>query len=165
MARQTAQRSAQHGMARRWQARAWGVAAMVMLSAGCPSKDQAKPTILESAAQPNIIDVPVPRGFKLNERQSRHKLVAGRRDMKHLYEGKSATLLVRNFYAQNMPTFGWEPTDEKLLQNIYVLKYRKGEDRCEIRIEPKYATFGQSTQVWATIQSEHYAPPGGMTEP
>lgn len=138
---------------------------VLLVQTGCPSKDAAKPTILESRAQPYVVDVPVPRDFKLNERESTHNMVAGRRNVKHLYEGKSVTLLVRNYYAQNMPTYGWEATDEKLMRNIYVLRYRKGEEKCEIRIEPKYSTFGQSTQVWASIRSETYSPPGGGSEP
>jgi hypothetical protein len=122
---------------------------------GCPPKETGQPTILAARQQPFVVDIPVPLKFKLNERESTHTMVAGRRSIKHLYEGPDSTLLTRNFYVQNMPTNGWQIVNEHLLRNIYELKYRKGEERCEIRIEPKYSTFGESTQVWATIKSDH----------
>ena len=122
----------------------------------CSQKETGSPTMIEARQQPFVADVPVPQKFKLNERESTHKMIAGRRSIKHLYEGKPSTLLTRNFYVQNMPKHGWQLINEHLLRNIYELKYRKGEERCEIRIEPKYSSFGrESTQVWATIKSEN----------
>jgi hypothetical protein len=128
----------------------------LMAGASCTPKETGKPTILAARQQPFVVDIPVPQNFKLNERESTHTMLAGRRSVRHLYEGPDSTLLTRNFYAQHMPSNGWTLINERLLRNIYELKYRKGEELCEIRIEPKYSTFGgETTQVWATIKSDH----------
>ena len=123
------------------------------LMAGCP-KDNPNPTILETRHQPYVADVPVPAKFTLVESKSSNTYTAGRRTVKHLYEGYSEPITVRTFYMNYMPMSNWVITEDTLQDNVYHLKYRKAEERCEIRIEKSATGFRHATQIWATIRSD-----------
>jgi len=123
---------------------------------GCGDKNkvQDKPTIPSARAQPYIRDVPVPQKFERDERQSTYTSTAGRRAVRDFYVGKIGCLEVRNFYFQNMPLNDWELLDEKLTAGVYALNYKKGEQRCEVRIErmPGKGVFeSEKTQICVTI--------------
>jgi hypothetical protein len=131
----------------------WACLFLLGLLTGCP-KDNPNPTILESRRQPYVADIPVPRKFTLNERRSSNNYTEGRRSVKHLYEGSSSSLEVRNFYVHYMPTSGWQQFEDVLQDNVYRLRFRKAEERCEIRVERSPTAFGHTTQIWATVHSE-----------
>ncbi len=123
-------------------------------TAGC-KKEPSGPTILDRRAQSYIPDVPVPEKFERDERKSNYTVTAGSRVIHDVYLGGEAALAVRNFYQHHMPGYGWELLDEKLSNAVYNLTYRKGQERCEIRIErtPK-GSYGTRTQISVTIQSQ-----------
>jgi hypothetical protein len=125
-----------------------------LLAAGCPSKEPTTPTILEQRAQPFVQDVPVPKGFDLEPRKSDHRIVAGRRGVNHFYVGSASPLEVRNFYIHYMPMSQWQLLDEKLYAAVYLLKYKKNDEKCDVRIErvPSGA-FGKPTQIQVTVKS------------
>jgi hypothetical protein len=53
-----------------------------------------------------------------------------------------------------MPLAEWQLIDEKLTAGVYELKFRKNEEKCEIRIEKRPAGwFGRGTQVQASLKS------------
>jgi len=126
-----------------------------LLLPGCPSKEPSTPTILEQRAQPFVQDVPVPRGFELDARKSDHRIIAGRRSVNHIYRGSESPLTVRNFYVHYMPMSQWQLQDEKLYAAVYVLKFKKNDEKCDIRIErvPTGMFEGKPTQIQATIKS------------
>lgn len=126
----------------------------LFLLTGCPSKEPSTPTILEQRGQPFVQDVPVPRGFELDPRKSEHRIIAGRRSVNHMYRGSDAPMTVRNFYMQYMPMSQWQLQDEKLYAAVYVLKFKKNDEKCEIRIERvPSGMFGKPTQIQAIIKS------------
>lgn len=112
--------------------------------------------ILDARAQRYVEDIPVPKGFVLLERKSTHRSAAGRREVRHLYEGRADTIAVKSFYARQMPSAGWELLDDTLKEfGVHLINYKKGRERCEIRIERAPAAFfGEVTHVFASVTSE-----------
>lgn len=124
-----------------------------IVAAGCP-KEPTTPTILDARAQSFVQDIPVPRHFDLDGRNSDHKIVAGRRTVNHVYRGTDDSMTVRNFYMHFMPLSQWQLVDEKLHAGVYVLNFRKNDEKCEIRIERVPSSmFGKPTQVRASVKS------------
>ena len=129
------------------------LASVSLFVAGCP-KEPTTPTILDARAQSFVADVPVPKNFDLDGRNSEHKIVAGKRSVNHVYRGNDDPLIVRNFYAHYMPLSQWQLVDEKLLVGVYVLNFRKNDEKCEIRIERvPTGMFGKPTQIRAIVRS------------
>lgn len=130
---------------------AWlGVAAAI---GGC-AKDGATPSILEANAHPYVQDVPLPAGFKLDERHSEDRATEGHRAVKHVYQGRGHLQSVKAFYQHNMPLANWVARKHSLSKGVYLLEYQKGHEHCEIRIERMPSGFlGAVTQVRATIQA------------
>ncbi len=132
----------------------------MILVCGCHQGTGA-PTVLDCRAQPYVPDLPVPIKFERDERSSRYSYGAGFRTVKDIYEGKSDALAVRNFYSHYMPLADWELVDEALQNAVYQLNFRKGQERCEIRIERTPSGLrGTITRIQATIgQDSAGAPP------
>jgi hypothetical protein len=127
--------------------------AACLLSAGCP-KEPTTPTILDQRAQPYVQDIPVPKGFELDDRGSDHKYVAGRRSVNHVYRGSESALAVRNFYVHYMALAQWQLVNETLHAGVFALNFKKNDEKCEIRIEKVPSSMhGKPTQVRAVVRS------------
>lgn len=122
------------------------------LLSGC-AKEPVTPTILQASNAPFVQDLPVPVGFKLMERMSEDRSVPGKRSVKHVYQGKERPMAVNNFYRHYMPQANWELLEQRLDKGVYSLKYRKGPELCDLRIERMPSEPGSPTQVRAAIQS------------
>jgi len=81
-----------------------------------------------------VADFPIPAGFRVNEKNSRHRSYQGVRWVEHVYEGRQELQAVRNFYVTQMGHHEWKPTSDTLTEGGYVLKYKKGVEYCEVRI-------------------------------
>ena len=128
------------------------LALVVAVTGGC-GPETTEPTILQARAQPFVVDVPVPDHFDQDRRKSTHSFTAGRRQIKHHYLGSASPLSVSNFYQQKMPDHQWELLDRSLKNDIEVLNYRKGEEKCEVRIEElPGGLFGSKTRISILIQ-------------
>ena len=130
----------------------FAVATFCVLPLGGCSEKTTGPTILQERSQSYVSDLPVPANFEQDRRLSDHTIAPGTRTIKHVYKGSSSPLAVRNFYIHHMPASGWELGDEKLQNSVYLLNFRKGTERCEIRVERTPAgIFGAKTLIRATI--------------
>ena len=128
------------------------LALVVALTGGC-SPESREPTILQARAQSFVVDVPLPDKFDLDRRKSTHSLTAGRRKIKHHYLGSAGPLSVSNFYRQKMPDHQWELLDRSLKNGVEILNYRKGEEKCEVRIEElPTGLFGSKTRISVLLQ-------------
>jgi len=127
---------------------------------GC-AKEPTTPTILEASSNPYVSDLPLPINFKLEDHQSEDKVSAGHRSVKHVYRGKEKLQAVKNFYQHYMPQANWAPVEHSLSRGVYLLKYRKGRERCDVRIERMPSgLFGTVTQIRATILHDNAEMPG-----
>lgn len=130
------------------------LALTLALTGGC-GPEPREPTILQARAQSFVVDVPLPDKFNQDRRKSTHSLTAGRRNIKHHYLGSASPLSVSNFYRQKMPDHQWELLDRTLKNGIEILNYRKGEEKCEIRIEEMPGgLFGSKTRISVLLQPD-----------
>ena len=121
--------------------------------AACGEKPDTQPTIPEPRGQFYWEDIPVPKGFERDDRQSTEHRGVGKRWLKHFYTGKASLQLVTNFYRGRMPEYGWEAGEQKLHNGVQHLHYRKNGEKCEIRIEEIPGGFWGSTktQVYVVV--------------
>ena len=134
----------------------FGLAFGLATTGGCANE----PTILDVAEQPYVSDLPLPKDFKLKERQSADKVTPGFRSVKHVYHGKASLQAVKNFYQHHMPQANWRLDEQTLNKGVYVLKYKKAQERCEVRVEQMPSgLFGVVTQIRASIQSDNTGTP------
>lgn len=120
--------------------------------AGC-GKEPKTDGILNVSEHPYIADLPHPVDFILVERQSEDHVTQGDRSAKHVYRGKHDLQTVKAFYQHHMPLSNWDAVEQRLNKGVYLLRYRKGRERCEIRVEHMPSGFfGAVTQVRVTIQ-------------
>lgn len=134
-----------------------GLAALVLFSTavtgGCGEKPTT-PTIVAARAQFFVADVPVPEKFDLDRRKSADSFRPGHREIKHIYVGRTDPQLVGNFYRLKMTEYQWELIDRKLKNGVEFLNYRKGDEKCAIRIEETpNRFFGSTTRVCVEIQA------------
>lgn len=127
---------------------------VVAVHSGC-TQDQDTAGVLEASAHPYVADLPLPVDFKIIERQSEERARAGYRDVHHVYQGKGDLQAVRNFYQHHMEQANWELVDHTGQKGVYVRRYKKGREKCEIRIERMPSgLFGTVTQIRAKIRPE-----------
>jgi len=84
-----------------------------------------------------VADVPVPKGFERNVRESTYSSTPKARRILDVYEGGADPIKVRNFYKTYMPAQKWEFDDESLSGSIYTLNFTKGDEHCTIIIGKK----------------------------
>lgn len=89
-------------------------------------------TQLAQRVNPYIADVPVPKGFERNVKESTYSSTTKARRILDVYEGGADPIKVRNFYKSYMPAQKWEFDDESLSGSIYTLNFSKGDERCTI---------------------------------
>ncbi len=130
--------------------------AMVCGCAGEPSG----PTILMVSEHPYVSDLPLPKDFKLVERQSTDRVMPCFRSVKHVYHGRSSLQAAKNFYQHHMPQANGRLDEQTLNKGVYSLRFTKAQERCEVRIERMPSgLFGAVTQIRASIQSDNTGTP------
>ncbi len=102
-------------------------------STGAPR--QAPPvTELVARSRPPIADLPIPIGFKIDERNSRDYSPGGGRFVDHKYKGSAPKLAVKRFYERQMPVSRWVRTMTKFVRGEISLDFEKETERCRITI-------------------------------
>jgi hypothetical protein len=119
-------------MVRQWIIRMLAVAVIAGLS-GCSLFSSAKPELV-AQTQPTVADIPLPEGFHLDEKASRHNFGGAWRLVDHLYKGRADRFAVYRFYQQQMPGAQWTMVRARSAQTDSVLEFDKGSERCSITI-------------------------------
>jgi len=111
-----------------------GVAVIAM--SGCVAPETTPEAIqLSPMARPFERDVPVPSGFAFVESASEDASSGARRMyLRHCYAGRAAKINVRAFYREQMPLTRWVKQDGSNVKGEYTMRFRKGGERCEVRI-------------------------------
>jgi len=109
------------------------VVLMLAAVSGCQSEDS------QLAVRTNwyIVDVPVPKGFDRNNRESTYSSSPSGRRILDVYEGGAEPIKVRNFYLSNMPASQWKFENESLAGGVYTLTFTKANETCAITIGKK----------------------------
>ena len=148
------------------------LAAAAIVVAGCDDGESGlegagnNGLLLSDQAQ-RIPDVPIPLDFDLVESRSRHFAVGDTRFIDHLYKGYADKLDTANFYSQRMPTTRWKLVDRDFLQGTYELTFRKGTEKCEIRINGDGNIFSPTKLIILVkpASDQELAPMAGYRSP
>ena len=98
------------------------------------SRRKSKRSELAAISRPPVADLPVPKGFRLNESRSRTFAEAGSRYVDHVYEGNADKYTISRFYKRHMPIYRWVLTTDMLVQGKIILDFEKDNERSRIII-------------------------------
>ena len=96
---------------------------------------------LGRTARPIIADIPLPRGFRLDEDRSRDVSAAGQRWIDHVYIGSAGKFAVREFYLTEMSKYRWILVTKSFIQGQVTLDYRKDAETCRVIVEDAPGLF------------------------
>lgn len=102
-------------------------------SSGAPRQVPAS-TELVAMSQPYVPDLPVPVGFKIDEKKSRDYALAGARFVDHVYKGSGPKLAVKRFYEKQMGFNRWVLSTAMFVRGEVMLDFEKENERCRIII-------------------------------
>ena len=120
---------------------------------------------LGRTARPIIADIPLPRGFRLDERRSRDVSAAGQRWIDHVYTGSADKFAVREFYLTEMPQYRWTLVTKSFIQGQVTLDYRKDAETCRVIVEDMSGLFGRiSIKVFILTSGPIREPAGAKVE-
>ncbi|MEX0655014.1 MAG: hypothetical protein WD534_00515 [Phycisphaeraceae bacterium] len=87
-----------------------------------------------------IPDVPLPIGFVAVPSRSEARIGASAREVRHVYQGRSNTAEVVNFYRQHLPRHGWSSQGrERDADGTTVMRYTKGPESLRVRIGERHS--------------------------
>ncbi len=107
---------------------------LVMLAglAGCQSGQRKQ---LIASNEFYEADIPIPAGFKKVEQGSEDMSTGQQRlYLRHTYKGRGEPYVVREFYLQQMPTYGWAKTSAGSIHGNYTLRFSKGSEACTVSV-------------------------------
>ncbi|MDY6913764.1 MAG: hypothetical protein SVT52_04835 [Planctomycetota bacterium] len=143
------------------------VLAVTALTAGCAktrtvdassgAPQQVDPAMdLVAKSRPPIFDLPLPIGFRLDEKKSRNFSAAGARYVDHVYKGGSDKFTVGRFYKRHMPIHRWVLVTDMFVQGDIMLDFEKEIERCRV-IVTKGSMFNPvriKVQLWTSGRIE-----------
>ena len=150
-------------MTRQW-IRLLCVAVAMALPSGCIQQGQTVDTSggasrqvstapgLVAQSRPPIPDVPVPVGFRLDQRKSRNFAAAGTRYVDHRYRGGENKYAVARFYKSHMPISRWSLVTDMFVQGNILLDFEKETERCRVTIDDGCLFHAShiTVQLWTT---------------
>jgi hypothetical protein len=89
---------------------------------------------LVATASPYFVDLPMPAGFKLLDKETTDYMTGGLRYAKQVYKGSADPVLVREFFQEQMPLSRWKWVDTENEGGVQSLRFRKDEERCDIKV-------------------------------
>lgn len=123
------------------------------------------PMSLGRTARPIIADIPLPRGFRLNEGLSRDVSAAGQRWIDHVYVGSADKFAVREFYLTEMPKYRWILVTKSFIQGQVTLDYRKDAETCRVIIADASSIFDKvAIKVFVLTSGPIREPAGAAVE-
>ena len=117
-----------------------GLGLMVLLVLGCESTSSGRGAQRGMVVADNLVipDLPVPRGFKIDNKRSYFNVnpTTNTRVVFVTYTGRGDALALMGFFRENMAVSGWDLKEEAGDFGAYVQKYAKAKEAVEVRIEP-----------------------------
>jgi len=107
------------------------IAGLMTLSvaAGCQSTE-AKPLPVQSRTF--VTDVPIPKGFKLEDNRSTDMTSGRNRSVWHEYKGRANVVSLRNFFRDQMPLSRWSLLSDQNAKGEYTLIFEKDGETCMV---------------------------------
>lgn len=131
------------------------LAAVVCVAVGCNSGAGSNPSPgggpheLQQQANPPVLDLPLPMGFKYDESKATARQEPGMRIINHVYQGSDDKYSVARFYRKQMPVMGWNIRFESLDKGVLTLEFEKEAETC--RIELKDSGWFGGTEIVARV--------------
>lgn len=117
-----------------------GLGLMVLLMPGCETTSSGRGARRGMVVADNLVipDLPVPRGFKIDNKRSFFNInpTTNTRVVFVSYTGRGDSLALMGFFRENMAVSGWDLKEEAGDFGVYVQRYEKAKEAVEIRIEP-----------------------------
>jgi len=104
-------------------------------------------------SEPQVEDLPVPIGFKLDEDASRAYNADQSRLIDHIYRGPATKREVEQFYQYNMPLHGWRFRGSQQIGQELTLRYEKNNQWCDVELRRWNRLFGEGTIIRLTVQT------------
>jgi len=114
-----------------------GPALVVLLAVtgGCFTTSPIAPSSpLRPITDPPLADVPVPVGFRLQERSCEDWSSGAIRYVRHRYLGKADKNAVRKFYREQMPLLRWSAVSEGQVAGRHTLRFKRPKESCTITV-------------------------------
>jgi len=89
---------------------------------------------LRPSPDPVEADIPIPVGFRLEDRSSEDWASGRVRYVRHRYSGIADKYAVRRFYREQMPLVRWSPQSENLVDGRHTLRFKRPRESCTIRV-------------------------------
>lgn len=134
----------------------WLLLWLLMTSAGCAQASLPRATFSDDGeylppptgpglvAQANapIPDVPLPVGFVGVPSRSEARVEGQVRHVRHVYQGRSTTGEVVNFYRQHLPRHRWAALGrEQDVDGTIVMRYTKGPEALRVRVAERHGVI------------------------
>ena len=129
----------------------WGCQGKTSTTASVSKEEEIKPSE-KLVADPDrrLADVPIPLGAHFKASSSRSYQTGSRRRVDHNYGIWAKKSLVRRFYLDNMPVYGWKLTNSITGRRAYYMSYKKGRESCRVSIGP--TNWCLQTRIEITVQ-------------
>ena len=135
------------------------VALLCLLLAGCNREMQmdgatsvdGTPVALAPQANSPVVDLPIPVGFTISDKDSEAQVTRADRYVSHYYRGKAEPDQVVRFYREQLPmSYKWKLDFYRNAKGVWRLHYTKlgGAERCSITISENW--WGTTT-IYAEI--------------
>jgi hypothetical protein len=147
-------------------------AAAALLSSGCANDRTSLGASAEGSALPPsdgvlaaanaspVADVPIPAGFRLQDRKSWARRAGTIRYVHHVYRGGDATQDVARFYLDEMATGAWRLASYREADGEFAILFESASEYCFIKITKSWF-FG----VYKYISVEISPKPQGEFKP
>jgi hypothetical protein len=99
------------------------------VTAGCRSTG---PKPLPVHSQEFVTDVPMPKGFKLDDDRSTDMTSGRNRSVWHEYKGRANLVSIRNFFRDQMPLSRWTLLSDQNAKGDYTIIFEKDGETCII---------------------------------
>lgn len=140
-------------------ARLTTVVALGLVTAGCATKNKESVgrNHLIPSRSPYFADLPVPAGFTLVDKETTDYMTGGLRYARHVYEGPSSPVEVRDFFQEQMPLSRWKWIDTENESGVQQLRFRKEDERCDVTVNRESRGLFRKTMIRIRI-----SPIGGV---
>jgi hypothetical protein len=131
---------------------------------GCSWFSSTQPDLV-AQGQPTVADIPLPEGFHLDEKASRHNFGGAWRLVDHRYKGRADRFAVYRFYQRQMPGAQWTMVREGTARTDSVLEFDKGNERCSVTISKGDLWYNTYIRVMISSVGSMNSPSGAQGQP
>jgi len=120
----------------------------VCVGLGCASTG---PKPLQVNPQVFVTDVPIPKGFQMEDDRSTDMISGPHRSVWHEYKGRANLVSVRNFFRDQMPLARWTLVADQNAKGDFTLLFEKDNETCIVFFKSMGGLSYYHTMIRVTI--------------